>query len=169
MEFPPSKAKELTEQIMRPLSKTMSALNGKESLSDLETSQYNRMYEHVYKILRAEFGDGSHEIVGFGLEDLKRGVGILDKYHQDGKMVVVVGSPGDYAEAIPVANLILAEGINGSIILAETPPEPKLEDLALAIKARPSFEAPYIPKQKRTNHERQPSGFGRRKNKRRKR
>lgn len=84
------------------------------------------------------------ELVGIHAEELKNVVGIIAKLHQDHKTVIIVGNNQEYAENIPL--------------------RPRLEDIEpLFIKALPTFEKIHSHKEKRTNHDRLPSRFGRRK------
>lgn len=82
-------------------------------------------------------------VIGIHTEDLKNVVGIIAKLHQDHKTVIIVGNSQEYAENIPS--------------------RPRLEDIEpLLIKPMPDILPIGIVHEKRTNHERKPSRFGRR-------
>ncbi len=74
-------------------------------------------------------------ITGFNLDDIKRVTEIIDICEKEDKRVIVIGNKQKYAENIPEVRELVIE------------PLPKLIE-------------PFIPNEKRTNHERQPSRFG---------
>lgn len=113
-----------------------------------------------------EVNNNQEEVTGFGLEDLKRGVRVIDQYQEDGKKVVVIGSAANYSAALPMT--LDSEAPRGVVIVDDAAPIPRLEDLAHEITPlfNPTFPDINFSKQKRTNHERQPSRFGKKKKRR---
>ena len=71
---------------------------------------------------------------GFGLEDLKRGVCIKDKYEAEGKSVIIIGCESDFKR-------------------------PRPEEFTIEM-IPPKIESYHSFKQKRTTHEGQPANYG---------
>lgn len=144
MQFKESKATDLTEKIMSKLS----PLNDNAILK-LDPSDYNRLYSHTYKVLTEAFESAIESNKAFVTACSTLDASLIEEIKaieaEGNKKIIVIGGPTTQEKPDLTMGSMTLEVI------------PRLQDNEL-----------YIPKTKRTNHERQPASFGKGKNKRRK-